>query len=87
MNSDEGQDRSANGPRHSAGGRERPSTRDETGRTARRQVAPDDRRTAVMRPVSEGDTPAAQLDQVEAAKAAMDRPTAKLAKPRPLSAS
>ena len=83
MNSDEGQDRSANRPRHSAGGRERAATRDETGRTARRQVAPDDQRTAVLRSVSEGDPPAAQLDQVEAAKAAMDRPTAKLPAPPP----
>ena len=83
MNSDEGQDPSANRPRHSAGGRERAATRDETGRTARRQVAPDDQRTAVLRSVSEGDPPAAQLDQVEAAKAAMDRPTAKLPAPPP----
>jgi hypothetical protein len=37
----------------------------------------------VLRSVSEGDPPAAQLDQVEAAKAAMDRPTAKLAAPPP----
>ena len=75
MNNDEGQDRSSTGPRHSAEGHEEA----ETGRITRRQVSSDDRLTTVISPVSNDTTPATQREQVQAVKAALDRPTAKSA--------
>ena len=74
MNNDEGQDRSSTGPRHSAEGLEDEAA---TGRITRRQVPSDDRLTTVMSPVSNDTTPVTQREQVQAVKAALDRPTSK----------
>ena len=80
MNSDEGRNRSANGPRHSGQGGE------QTGGPERRQIRPDDRQTAVMPPVPERGTPRGPLaprDQVEAARAALNRPNTRSTPPPP----
>jgi membrane peptidoglycan carboxypeptidase len=79
VNSDEGQDRSSTGPRHSAEGRDEAAT----GRITRRQVPSDDRSTTVMSPVSNYTTPATQREQIQAVKAALDRPPVKSAKTAP----
>lgn len=80
MNSEEGRDRSTNGPRHIGQGGE------QTWGPERRQIRPDDRQTAAMPPVPGRGTPPGPLaprDQVEAARAALDRPNTRSTPPPP----
>ena len=80
MNSDdEGPDRSPTGARHGAGGRERA----DTGHTAGRQIPPDEHQTAVMPVVSDVAASTVRREQVEAVKAALDRPLTKPGTPPP----